>query len=103
MRSFVMYLNLYINANRFPVFNGYFLIAYIKSPKVVKDGLESNAIRAARIPSLIQELLRPFRVIPIALLDLFGPLFKGDINTPSDYPRQSPGVATWQNPYSRSR
>ena len=93
-----MYLNLYINANRFPVFNGYFLITYIKSPKLVKDGLEPNAIRAARIPRLIQELLRPFRVIPIALLDRFGPLFKGDKKPPSDYPRSSPGVATWQKP-----
>ena len=85
-RSFLTYLDLYINANRFPVFNGYFLIAYIKSLKVVKDGLEPNAIRAAGKPSRIKQRFGTFRVIPIGFFDLFGPLFKGDEIPPSDYP-----------------
>ena len=41
-------------------------------------GLESNAVRATRIPRLVEELLGSFRVIPVVLLHLLRPFRKRD-------------------------
>jgi len=53
---------------------------------VLIEGLESNAVGAARVSSLVKELLGPFRVIPVVLLDLFGPLFIREAIPDKPYP-----------------
>ena len=45
----------------------------------IKGGLESNAVGAARIPSLIKELLGSFRIIGVVSLDPFVPFLEGDV------------------------
>ena len=65
----------YINANIGKVAGSYFKIAQITGAEL-QAGLESNAVRAAWISCLIKQLLGTLRVIPVVLLELFGPLLK---------------------------
>ena len=73
----------YIHANIRPVAGSDFCVAQIDHVSVQILCRESDSVRAARIASLIKELLGTLRVIPLVLLELFWPLFKWGV-TPLD-------------------
>ena len=79
MSSSFRYNNLYINANGLPVRGSQLCIVEISMFEMVLSSLDSNTVGAARISSLIQELLGSFRVVRVGLPDLFRPLFKWGI------------------------
>ena len=68
-------INLELDANLSPVGGSNLCIAAFPY-RLVDPQAGREAIGIARF---CQELLRPFRVVPVTLLDLFGPLFEGDV------------------------
>ena len=68
-------INLELDANLGPVGGSNLCIAAFPH-RLVDPQAGREAIGIARFR---QELLRPFRVVPVSLLDLFGPLFEGDV------------------------
>ena len=69
-----------LNSNGRPVGGREFRILLSRND-VIQRGLETDAVRAARIARLIEELLGSYRVIGILCFEIFRPLLKGDVIT----------------------
>ena len=87
-------LDLDLDADLPEVVHGDLVIAEVEELVVTVPGSEANAVRAARIPSLIQQLLGRLGSIPVVLLDLIGPLFEREPILQHRWPIGPDGLAS---------